>query len=97
MQGSRVLKSSTPLWITGRDGTSRSNIRGLLNSIQGGTRIEDIEVTLDEEHSKNLERKRLVVERITDLLRHMSPEQVEKVLGLIERDDSLMTIHEDYA
>lgn len=43
LEGSRVLKPSTKLWVTAKDGTSQMTFAGLIRSIQGGTRLEEIE------------------------------------------------------
>ena len=72
-------------------------LQEMANAIRGGLNLETVELTLDEEESKRLERKRLAITRVNELLRNMARDQVERTENLLQSRDDLMNLAEDYA
>ena len=69
----------------------------MANAIRGGLELETVELTLDQDESKRLERKRLAITRVNELLRNMTPDQAERTVDLIQNRDDLMDLVDDYA
>ncbi len=72
-------------------------LQEMSNAIRGGLELETVELTLDEDESKRLERKRLAIARVNELLRNMTPDQVERAVDLLQSRDDLMNLADDYA
>jgi len=92
-----MLTTRTRIYITGPDGTSELTFLELADAIRGGLNLETVELTLDPDESKRLEQKRLATIRINELLRLMTPDQVERTVHLIQSRDDLMNLSDDYA
>lgn len=91
-----MLTVRTKVYVTGPDGTSAMTLRELQNAIRGGLDLASVELTLDPEESKQLERKRLAIGRVNELLRNMTPDQVERAVDLLQSRDDLMDLDDDY-
>lgn len=91
------LNERTVVYVTAKDGTSQMTLGGLVLSFQGGTQWHEIEVTTDPNESKLMERKRSFIQQLNGYLNNMTPNQVEKALDKIMKDDGLMTLAEEYA
>ena len=72
-------------------------LQEMANAIRGGLELETVELTLDEDESKRLERKRLAIARVNELLRNMTPDQVERTVDLLQSREVLMNLADDYA
>jgi hypothetical protein len=92
-----MLTTRTSIYITGSDGTSEMTFLELADAIRGGLNLETVELTLDSDESKRLEQKRLATIRVNELLRFMTPEQVEQTVDLIQSRDDLMSLSDDYS
>ena len=92
-----MLTTRTKLYVTASDGTSEMTLKDLANAIRGGLDLETVELTLDSEESKRLERKRLAIARVNELLRNMTPDQSERAVDLLQSRDDLMDLADDYA
>ena len=92
-----MLTTRTKLYVTASDGTSEMTLKDLANAIRGGLDLETVELTLDSEESKRLERKRLAIARVNELLRNMTPDQAERAVDLLQSRDDLMDLADDYA
>lgn len=92
----KCLNSRTKLYVVGKDGTSEMNLYGFCNAIKGGMKLEDVEITLDKEHSKRLERKFAAIEHVVHLMKSMDPGQAEQVVAICQNNEDLMTLTEDY-
>ena len=92
-----MLTTRTKVYVTAADGTSEMTLQELANAIRGGLDLETVELTLDSDESKGLERKRLAIARVNELLRNMTPDQTEQAVDLIQRRDDLMNLSDDYA
>ena len=79
------------------EGTSEMTLQEMANAIRGGLELETVELTLDQDESKRLERKRLAIARVNELLRNMTPDQVERAIDLLQSRDDLMNLADDYA
>jgi len=79
-----LLQRTTPIWVTGKDGTSQHKLEGLVNMMRGGTRWEEIEVATTKEESDKLEEKRIAMCMVTDYMRNMSVEQVQKLAEVVQ-------------
>ena len=83
--------------MTSSEGTSEMTLQEMSNAIRGGMDLETVELTLDEDESKRLKRKRLAIARVNELLRNMTPDQVERAVDLMQSRDDLMNPADDYA
>ena len=92
-----MLTTRTKVYVTASDGTSEMTLQEVANAIRGGLDLETVELTLDQDESKRLERKRLAIARVNELLRNMTPDQAERTVHLIQHRDDLMDLAEDYA
>jgi hypothetical protein len=92
-----MLTTRTKVYVTASDGTSEVTLQEMANAIRGGLDLETVELTLDQDESKTLERKRLAIARVNELLRNMTPDQAERTVDLIQRRDDLMDLADDYA
>jgi hypothetical protein len=92
-----MLTTRTTVYVTASDGTSEMTLQEMANAIRGGLELESVELTLDQDESKTLERKRLAIARVNELLRNMTPDQAERTVDLIQRRDDLMDLADDYA
>jgi hypothetical protein len=92
-----MLTTRTKIYITGPDGTSEITLQELADAIRGGLKLETVELTLDSDESKRLEQKRLATIRVNELLRFMTPEQVDQTVDLIQSRDDLMNLSDDYS
>lgn len=92
-----LLTAKTTLYVTSKDGTNEMSILEFCNAINGGLKMEEVEITTDPEHSQRLERKRLARQEVQQLMQHMTPEQAEKVVDVLRSDDDLMELSDDYA
>lgn len=72
-------------------------LQEMSNAIRGGMDLETVELTLDEDESKRLKRKRLAIARVNELLRNMTPDQVERTVDLLQNRDDLMDLADEYA
>ena len=72
-------------------------LQEMANALRGGLELETVELTLDQDESKRLERKRLAIARVNELLRNMTPDQVERTVDLLQNRDDLMNLADDYA
>ena len=91
-----MLNIGTPLYVTSQDGTSQMTFGGVVNAFNGGMSWQQVEITTDPEESKRLEQKRLAMIRMNELLRNMTPEQVNKAVDVIQNREDLMTLEEGY-
>jgi len=78
------LQQTTPIFVTGQDGTSKMTLGGLFDAIVGGTKWEDIEITTDKKESEENEKKRLVIKNVIKLVQQMSTHQAETILRAID-------------
>ena len=92
-----MLTARTKIYVTGSDGTSEMTLQEMANAIRGGLELQTVELTLDPKESERLERKRLAIARVNELLRNMTPDQVERALDLLQSRDDLMNLTDDYA
>ena len=92
-----MLTTHTKVYVTASDGTSEMTLQEMANAIRGGLQLETVELTLDQDESKCLERKRLAIARVNELLRNMTPDQAERTVDLIQSRDELMDLADDYA
>lgn len=93
----KCLSAKTRLFVTGGDGTSEMSLMSFCNAVKGGMKLEEVEITLDREHSKRLERKRAAIEEVVHLMRNMNPAQAEKVVEILRGNEDLMNLDEDYS
>ncbi|WP_339911529.1 hypothetical protein [Symmachiella dynata] len=92
-----MLTARTKVYVTNSEGTSEMTLQEMANAIRGGLELETVELTLDEDESKRLERKRLAIARVNELLRNMTPDQAERTVALLQSRDDLMNLADDYA
>ena len=92
-----MLTTRTKVYVTASDGTSEMTLQEMANAIRGGLELETVELTLDQDESKRLERKRLAIACVNELLRNMTPDQAERVVNLLQSRDDLMDLADDYA
>ena len=92
-----MLTPRTKVYLTSSEGTSEMTLQKMSNAIRGGLDLETVELTLDEDESKRLERKRLAIARVNELLRNMTPDQVDRTVDLLQNRDDLMNLADDYA
>jgi hypothetical protein len=92
-----MLTIGTPLYVTSKDGTSQMAFRSVVTAFNGGMKWEEVEITTEPEESKRLEQKRLAMIRTGELLRNMTPEQVNKAVDSIQDREDLITLEEGYA
>tara|TARA_R110002096_G_scaffold40335_1_gene109736 strand:+ start:2624 stop:2902 length:279 start_codon:yes stop_codon:yes gene_type:complete len=92
-----MLTTRTKVYVTDSEGTSEMTLKEMANAIRGGLELETVELTLDEDESKRLERKRLAIARVNELLRNMTLDQVERAVDLMQSRDDLMNLADDYA
>lgn len=92
-----MLTTRTKIYVTDSEGTSEMTLQEMANAIRGGLNLETVELTLDPDESKRLERKRLAIARVNELLRNMTPDQVERTVDLLQNRDDLMNLADDYA
>ena len=92
-----MLTARTKVYVTTSDGTSDTTLQEMANAIRGGLELVTVELTLDEDESKRLERKRLAIARVNELLRNMTLDQVEWTVDLLQSRDDLMNLADDYA
>ena len=92
-----MLTPRTKVYVTSSEGTSEMTLQKMSNAIRGGLELETVELTLDPDESKRLERKRLAIARVNELLRNMAPDQVERAIDLLQSREDLMNLDEDYA
>ena len=79
-----MLTTHTKIYVTASDGTSEMTLQEMANAIRGGLELKAVELTLDQDESKHFERKRLAIVRVNELLRHMTPDQVEQAVDMIQ-------------
>ncbi|WP_339912348.1 hypothetical protein [Symmachiella dynata] len=92
-----MLTARTKVYVTSSEGTSEMTLQEMANALRGGLELETVEMTLNEDESKHLERKRLAITRVNELLRNMTPGQVERAIDLLQSRDDLMNLADDYA
>ena len=92
-----LLTAKTILYVTANDGTSEMSLLAFFNTIKGGLKLDEVEITTDPEHSKKLERKRRAKQEVQHLMNSMTPDQAEKVVELLRDNEELMELHDDYA
>lgn len=93
----KCLSAKTRLYVTGGDGTSEMSLMRFCNAVKDGMELEKVEITLDPQHSKMLERKRTAIEEVVHLMRNMNPAQAEKVVEILRGNEDLMNLDEDYS
>jgi hypothetical protein len=95
---SSLLKANTKVYVIGRDGgVSEMTLGGWHNALNGGSKWDEVEITLDPAEAKNLERKWRAIAKTTEFMGNMTPEQADKTLDLIMNREDLMNLAEDYA
>ena len=62
-----MLTTRTKVYVTASDNTSEMTLKEMANAIRGGLDLETVELTLDPDESKRLERKRLAIARVNEL------------------------------
>jgi hypothetical protein len=84
--------------VSKEDGTySKSSLNGWFNSLVGGSKWEDYEVTTDEAYAKRLQVKYKTIAEVVQLMQNMTPDQTGKVVELLRGHEDLMELHDEYA
>ncbi|MFO7904017.1 MAG: hypothetical protein ACQESR_05760 [Planctomycetota bacterium] len=92
-----LLTAKTTVYITSQEATSEMSFLDLWNAIKGKLDLSEVEITIDPDESRALDRKRLARREVQHLMANMTAQQAERVVELLRSDDELMELHDDYA
>lgn len=94
-----ILTARTKVWVASSDdySVSEMTLEGVFNAIVGGTRIEDIEIATSKEEADKLGKKLAAIKAMNQFMANMTPEQAEKAVELIVKDERVLDLHEPYA
>ncbi len=93
-----MLTQRTRIWVIDKKtgDSSESTLDGWFNSLIGGSKWDDYEVTTNLTECHQLRKKYAAIARMREVMLNMTVEQAEKAVHLVQSKDELMDLDEQY-